>query len=98
MGGLPGNLVEQYEVDVSAAQGIALKPGEEKDGSWDGSWEVFFCSDLRRDVLAYKFRFVTGFELHRRCRDSSYARHSVHARGALLLVLTSWLCTALWWW
>mmetsp|Transcript_74002 Transcript_74002/g.158611 ORF Transcript_74002/g.158611 Transcript_74002/m.158611 type:complete len:346 (+) Transcript_74002:149-1186(+) len=59
--GLPGELKEQYEVDVTNAQGMAVR----KAGN--GTWEMFFTSDTRQAVFAYTFRFITGFELHGRC-------------------------------
>merc|ERR1719379_1964767 len=62
--GLPGPLKEQYEVDVSDAEGVAVI---KKDAE---TFEVFFSSDERQAVYAYDFRFITGFELHRRCARS----------------------------
>lgn len=59
--GLPGDLREQYQVDVTDAEGIAVRKTSED------TWEVFFSSDSRRAVFAYTFRFESGFELHPSC-------------------------------
>jgi len=60
--GLPGALREQYEVDVQDAEGMAVRKTSSDE------WEIFFTSDTRKALFAYHFRFVTGFELHHRCR------------------------------
>lgn len=59
--GLYGDLAEQYQVDVVNAQGIAVQKRA------NHTWEVYFTSDSERSMLAYTFRFVTGFELHGHC-------------------------------
>jgi len=59
--GLPGDLKEQYRVDAPTAEGMAVQKIS------DDTWEIFFSSNSRRQVFAYAFRFVTGFELHRHC-------------------------------
>merc|ERR1711879_390344 len=61
--GLPGELKEQYQVDVTNAEGMALRKVDED------SWEVFFTSDSQRAIFAYTFQFVTGFDLHPKCAD-----------------------------
>lgn len=59
--GLPGELSEQYEVDVAGAEGLAVR----RAGAF--SKEVLFIGGRQRAVFAYLFRFVTGFELHGVC-------------------------------
>mmetsp|Transcript_27459 Transcript_27459/g.85436 ORF Transcript_27459/g.85436 Transcript_27459/m.85436 type:complete len:338 (+) Transcript_27459:145-1158(+) len=72
--GLPGDLAEQYEVDVANAEGMAVR----KAGR--GTWEVFFSSGAQTAVSVYTFRFVTGFELHERCAGLMPALHAGGAR------------------
>jgi len=59
--GLYGDLAEQYQVDVVNAQGLAVQKRANE------TWEVYFTSDSERSLLAYTFRFVTGFELFGHC-------------------------------
>lgn len=62
--GLPGALREQYEVDVQDAEGMAVRKVSAEE------WEVFFTSDARKAIFAYRFQFVTGFDLHSNCRNA----------------------------
>lgn len=59
--GLHGPLAEQYQVDVVNAQGLAAKRAT-KD-----AWEIYIASAQQHAVFAYRFRFVTGFDLHDHC-------------------------------
>lgn len=87
--GLPGPLKEQYEVDVTDAEGIAVR----KTGM--DSFEVFFGSDMRQAVFAYDFKFITGFQLHGRCarnmKTVAIPSHAAsnHLRSVIVLVLTA---------
>jgi len=65
--GLPGPLKEQYEVDVSDAEGLAVR------STGVDSWEVFFSSDAGQAIFAYDFKFITGFQLHGRCARNQEA-------------------------
>jgi len=87
--GLPGPLKEQYEVDVSDAEGLTVRRTS------SDSFEVFFASDMRQAIFAYDFKFITGFELHGRCTrnmDSvaplpSFSPNLQRANGVVLTVL-----------
>ncbi|OLQ14966.1 hypothetical protein AK812_SmicGene863 [Symbiodinium microadriaticum] len=59
--GLPGELLEQHQVDVENAVGLAARK------LTDELWEVLFVSASRRKVYGYNFRFVYGFSPHRFC-------------------------------
>jgi len=63
--GLPGELQEQYEVDVTDAEGMAVRKTDSM------TWEVFFTSDKGQAVFVYTFRFETGFEWHHHCRGKA---------------------------
>merc|ERR1712039_284904 len=69
--GLCGNLLEQYEVDVENAQGMAVRKQDQE------VWEFFFSSSRREAVFAYTFRFESGFALHSQCAQS--AMHAPHS-------------------
>lgn len=79
--GLCGELLEQYEVDVMNAQGMAVRKRDHD------SWEFFFSSTRREAVFAYTFRFVSGFALHSQC--SGLTRHSLRSGARLASIL--WL-------
>lgn len=59
--GRPGELAEQYEVDITNAEGMAVRQTDQE------TWEVFFASDARQELFVYSFRFVRGFEPHPHC-------------------------------
>lgn len=88
--GLYGDLAEQYQVDVADAQGMAVRH------RYDGSWDVYLCSDSQKAVFVYKFRFVTGFELHTHCADTPHKRSGTPGlrSGALLALQVAALAIA----
>lgn len=77
--GLPGKLKEQYQVDVTDAEGMAMRKID------SDTWEVFFTSDSQRSIFAYTFQFVTGFDLHPKCAGlrGSSAGHMLSSWWAL---------------
>lgn len=91
--GLPGPLKEQYEVDVSDAEGLAVR------STGNDSFEVFFSSDMRRAVFAYDFKFITGFELHGRCSRKMdmvlpSSSPSLHSGMGMAFAFMLWLVVA----
>mmetsp|Transcript_142537 Transcript_142537/g.355272 ORF Transcript_142537/g.355272 Transcript_142537/m.355272 type:complete len:328 (+) Transcript_142537:87-1070(+) len=80
--GLYGDLAEQYQVDVVDAQGMAVQKRANQ------TWEVYFASDSERSLLAYTFRFVTGFELHGHCTSFGQAGNLPHSASSTAACLS----------
>eukprot|EP00931_Biecheleriopsis_adriatica_P122377 TRINITY_DN97365_c0_g1_i1.p1 TRINITY_DN97365_c0_g1~~TRINITY_DN97365_c0_g1_i1.p1 ORF type:complete len:333 (-),score=79.18 TRINITY_DN97365_c0_g1_i1:7-1005(-) len=101
--GFPGDLIEQYEVDVVNAVGMTVRQVN------SDSFEVLFTSGSKNAVFVYSFRFVYGFQLHDHCaaqlpkEDDSDAHLRPWQRGAgkrnsasLTLLAAAWLLQVQW--
>lgn len=83
--GLPGDLLEEYMVDVSDAEGIAVRKIDAT------TWEAFFSSDSMEGIFGYLFKFGKGFSLHPHCAHP--AASSAITNGAAWTLLF-WIMTA----
>ncbi|CAJ1447410.1 unnamed protein product [Effrenium voratum] len=83
--GMPGELLEEHQVDVVHGSGVAARQVSEE------KWEIFFVSGEKMKIYGYGFRFVTGFEPHDFCAESFQApkAHFAKARGGSLAGLVA---------